>query len=239
MNPFKSLFKKNTPPIPGTEPFRPGSNSPRYAYGFQSPYQQPRILILVDNVRATYFLSFHYVLKQLHETESLAFFVIDSAEIERWTNASSGQSSDQSESQVAANFVTQVIADVQPTLVIFSRYGLPYGDVLPGLFKQQNISTICHIDDDLLNINSDLGAEIQQRQGDPRVQKARQFLLQETDLIYASTPFLGDRFAAQFPQQTVFYGLYAPYLDCLLSNPSAPAKNKPFTIVIWAQKGIS
>lgn len=212
MNSFKSLFKRNQPPLgaaSGVETFDPGPNSPRYAYAFQSPFKRPRILILVDNVRATYFLSFHYVLQRVYETESLAFFVIDSAEVEQWTKEKTPE-----------DFVQQVVEDVQPTVVIFSRYGVPHGDVLPGLFKQQKIATVCHIDDDLLNLNADLGAEIQKRQGDPVVQAARRVLLEQTDLIYASTAFLGDRFSEQFPQQQVFYGMYAPYLDFLLEDDS-------------------
>lgn len=233
MNSLKSLFRKAGPSASGSADspnlspkFSPGSNSPRYAYGFQSPYQQPRILILVDNVRATYFLSFHYVLKRLHETESLAFFVLDSAEIQRWTSGRSPEA-----------FVSRVIEDTSPTLVIFSRYGVPHGDVLPGLFKAKNISTVCHIDDDLLNINTDLGEEIQNRQGDPAVLRSRRILLEETDLIYTSTAYLGDRFADQFPEQNVFYGIYPPYPDFLLTDGSNAKGKSSLTIGYMGSKG--
>ena len=230
MNSLKSLFQKSPKPTESisaaAEKFVPNRNSPRYAYAFQSPFKRPRILILVDNVRATYFLSFHYVLERLHQAESLAFFVVDSAEIARWTASQSPEA-----------FVAQVIEDMQPTLVIFSRYGVPHGDVLPGLFKQQNISTVCHVDDDLLNINEDLGEEIQQRQGDEVVQRARRILLEETDLIYASTVFLGDRLAAQFPQQQVFSSKVTPYLDFLLAQDTKAPEQKPFTIGYMGSKG--
>ena len=227
MNSLKSLFRKSGASSDRTasQKFLPGPNSPRYAFGFPSPYQQPRILILVDNVRATYFLSFHYALKRLHETESLAFFVIDSAEINRWSKGRSPQA-----------FVDQVISDTQPTLVIFSRYGVPFGDVLPGLFKARNVATVCHIDDDLLTIKPELGTEIQNRQGDPAVLKARRILLEETDLIYASTAYLGDRFSTQFPNQKVFYGTYPPYLASLLEEPNQP-KREPLTIGYMGSKG--
>ena len=179
LNPLKSLFSRKSTGDGAGEKLSPGS--PRYAFAFPSPYKQPRILILVDNVRATYFLFFHYVLLRLHNTESLAFFVLDSAEIGQWTKGKTPEA-----------FVDQVISDTQPTLVIFSRYGVPYGDVLPALLKAKNVATVCHIDDDLLNINPALGAEIQQRQGDPVVLKARKILLEQTDLVYASTAALGD-----------------------------------------------
>ncbi|MGB3300356.1 MAG: hypothetical protein WBA76_19005, partial [Phormidesmis sp.] len=159
MNPFKSLFGKKSASSSASPAFVPSASSPRYAYGFPSPFNQPRILILVDNVRATYFLSFHYVLERLHRDESLAFFVIDSAEVERYTKGKSPEA-----------FVAQVVADIQPTMVIFSRYGLPFGDVLPALLKAQQVATVYQFDDDLLHIDPALGAEIQSRQGNPAVQ---------------------------------------------------------------------
>ena len=230
MNSLKSLFKKSPKLIEdvstAADKFVPGSNSPRYAYAFQSPFKRPRILILVDNVRATYFLSFHYVLERLHKSESLAFFVVDSAEIALWTKEQSPEA-----------FVSQVIEDMQPTLVIFSRYGVPHGDVLPQLFKQQKVSTVYHIDDDLLNISSDLGKEIQQRQGDEVVQRARRMLLKETDLIYASTAFLGDRLSTQFPQQQIFSSKITPYLDFLIDKDAKAPKEKPLTIGYMGSKG--
>lgn len=222
INPLKSLFSRKSTSDGAGEKL--SATSPRYAYAFPSPYKQPRILILVDNVRATYFLFFHYVLLRLHNTESLAFFVLDSAEIGQWTKG-----------KTPADFVDQAITDTQPTLVIFSRYGVPYGDVLPALFKAKNVATVCHIDDDLLNINPALGEEIQQRQGDPVVLRSRKILLEQTDLIYASTAALGDRLAHQFPQQTVFSARCTPYLDFLIS--SEPDRKKALTFGYMGSKG--
>lgn len=222
LNPLKSLFSRKSTVDGAGEKL--SASSPRYAFAFPSPYKQPRILILVDNVRATYFLFFHYVLLRLHNTESLAFFVLDSAEVSNWTKGKTPEA-----------FVEQVIADTQPTLVVFSRYGLPYGDVLPALFKAKGIATVCHIDDDLLNINQALGKEIQQRQGDPVVLAARQILLEQTDLIYASTAALGDRFAQQFPNQTIFSARCTPYLDFLIE--SEPNQKKLLTFGYMGSKG--
>ncbi|PZO19046.1 MAG: hypothetical protein DCF25_08870 [Leptolyngbya foveolarum] len=222
INPLKSLFSRKSTSDGASEKL--SATSPRYAYAFPSPYKQPRILILVDNVRATYFLFFHYVLLRLHNTESLAFFVLDSAEVGQWTKGKTPEA-----------FVDQVIADAQPTLVIFSRYGAPYGDVLPALFKAKNVATVYHVDDDLLNIDPALGEEIQQRQGDPVVLSARKILLAQTDLIYASTAALGDRLASQFPQQTVFNARCTPYLDFLIS--SEPDCTKALTFGYMGSKG--
>jgi hypothetical protein len=208
MNPLKSFFTKNAAPSAAiTEPFAPSSSSPRYAYAFQSPFKQPRILILVDHIRAPYFLSFHYVLERLHRDESLAFFVIDSDEITRWGQTKS--------SHAPEAFVQQVIADVQPTLVIFSRYGLPDGDRLLELFKAQKIATVYHCNEACA-------------EGDD-AQKAQQVLLAQSNLIYASTAVLAERYGTQFPEQSVFNGIYAPYLDFLLTQKPNP-KQSPLTI---------
>ncbi|MGC1308263.1 MAG: hypothetical protein WA885_13630 [Phormidesmis sp.] len=212
MNLFKSLFQKTPQKTPLAETgsfaaevqtFSP--RSPRYAYAFPSPYKQPRILILVDSVAASYCLNFHYVLARLHEAESLAFFVLESAEVERWSQAMGSP----------ADMVQQVIEDVQPTLVIFSRYGSPYADELTSLFKAKGIATVCHLDNNLLSAEAD-------------VQVPRS-LLENSDLIYTSTAVLGDRIAAQFPSKTVFSGIAAPYPDFLLAEPPPP-KASPLTL---------
>lgn len=222
LNPLKSLFSRKSTADGAGEKL--SANSPRYAFAFQSPYKRPRILILVDNVRATYFLFFHYVLLRLHNTESLAFFVLDSSEVSRWTKGKTPEA-----------FVDRIIADTQPTLVIFSRYGVPHGEVLPALFKANNIATVCHIDDDLLNINPALGEEINQRQGDPNVLKARKVLIEQTDLVYASTQVLGDRIANQFPNQTTFSARCTPYLNFLIETK--PERSKTTTFGYMGSKG--
>ncbi len=149
--------------------------------------------------------------------------MLDSAEIDQWTKGKAPE-----------DFVDQVIADAQPTLVIFSRYGVPYADVLPALFKARNVATVYHTNDDLLNIDPAL-EEIQQRKSDPVVLRVRKRLLEQTDLIYASTAALGDRLAHQFPQQTVFSARCTPYLDFLIS--SEPDRKKALTFGYMGSKG--
>ncbi|MGB3298453.1 MAG: glycosyltransferase, partial [Phormidesmis sp.] len=74
------------------------------------------------------------------------------------------------------------------------------------------------------------------RQGNPAVQRARRTLLEQCDLIYASTAVLSDRYSRLFPQKKIFSGIYAPYLDFLLSQKPASAK-QPFTIGYMGSKG--
>ena len=187
LNPLKSLFSRKSTADGAEEKLSP--DSPCYAYAFPSPYKRPRILVLVDKVSTPYFLYFHYILLRLHNTESLAFFVLESAEVNQWT---------QQKSQEA--FVEQVIADTQPTLVIFSQYEQPYADVLPALFKAHNASVVCHVCQE------------------GSTQAAQRQILEQADLLYAASPYLGDRLSTQFPNKTIFSAQATPYLDCLVSE---------------------
>ncbi|NJM97546.1 MAG: hypothetical protein HC800_10600 [Phormidesmis sp. RL_2_1] len=177
MNPFKSLFGQSLDPLSQpAEPFSP--NSPSYAWTFQSPYQRPRILILVSSAKANSFQAFYNVLKQLHSAESLACFCLESTAIQQWTASRS-----------AAALVEQIIADIQPTIALFIAYDQPHSETLPALFKAQNIATVCHVDESLMATAT----------------QAQTGLLASCDLLYAATAPLGDRLSTQFPDRTVFY----------------------------------
>ena len=193
INPLKSLFSKKSTADGAQEQISP--ESPRYAYAFPSPYKRPRILVIVDKVSEAYFLHFHYILLRLHNTESLAFFVLESAEISQWI-----------EQKSPAAFVEQVIADTQPTLVIFSQYKQPYADTLPALFKAQNAAIVCHICqlDDFQTVQNQSAAQNQ--------------IIEQADLIYAATSYIGDRLLDQFPNKTTFSAKLTPYLNFLISN---------------------
>jgi len=193
INPLKSLFSRKSTDEGAKEQLSP--DSPRYAYAFPSPYLRPRILVLVGKVSAPYFLSLHYVLLRLHNTESLAFFVLESAEVSQWTAQKSPEA-----------LVEQVVADTQPTLVIFSQLGLPHSDLLPALFKAKKASIVYQIDSPEVAISQTL----------------------EQALLYAATPHLGDRLSAQFPDKTVFSAQATPYLDFLISTE--PSAQKPLTV---------
>ena len=193
LNPLKSLFSKKSTADSAQEQISP--DSPRYTYAFPSPYKRPRILVIVDKVSEAYFLHFHYILLRLHNTESLAFFVLESAEMSQWIDRKS-----------PAAFVEQVIADTQPTLVIFSQYQQPYADALPALFKAQNAAIVCHVcqlDD---------------------IQTAQNKIIEQADLIYAATPYLGDRLSEQFSNKTTFSAKLTPYPDFLIST-DRPSSN--------------
>ena len=102
-----------------------------------------RILIFVENVNATYYLSFHYVLELLYQKGEVDFVVLSSKTILNYLNNKNYQ---------IDSFINNVLEDIKPQTVIFSRYALPYGKSIWQRCQEQKINTIYHIDDDLLNI---------------------------------------------------------------------------------------
>jgi glycosyltransferase involved in cell wall biosynthesis len=178
-----------------------------YDFLYLTEKSKRKILIFVENINATYYLSFHYVLQRLHQKNEVDFCVISSQTIIK------------NYEQYSTNpqeLINKILADIQPQLVIFSRYGLPYGKIFQKQCQDKGITTIYHIDDDLLNIPLSLGKGIQKQHGNKEVIQEREYLLNNVDLIYASTPYLSKTLAKRFPQQKLYYGIYAPYLDFLI-----------------------
>ncbi|AFY35625.1 glycosyltransferase [Calothrix sp. PCC 7507] len=166
-----------------------------------------KILIFVENINATYYLSFHYVLQKLHQKDEVDFWVISSQTIiNNYAQYNPNP----------INIINKILTEIAPQIVIFSRYGLPYGSIFQQQCQEKAIATIYHIDDDLLNIPLSLGEGIQKQHGNKEVIQEREYLLNNVDLIYASTPYLATTLAKRFPQQKFYYGIYAPYLEFLI-----------------------
>jgi glycosyltransferase involved in cell wall biosynthesis len=180
-----------------------------YDYIFNQGKSRRKILILVENINATYYLSFHYVLQRFYERNEINFFVISSQTINKRCGEYNNNPS---------QLIKKILSETQPNFVIFSRYGLPYGKIFQQECQEKKIPTIYHIDDDLLNIPSSLGEGIQKQHGNKAVLAEREYLLENVDLIYTSTPYLAETLNKRFPHQKFYYGIYAPYLDFLLSK---------------------
>lgn len=183
-----------------------------------------RVLLLTENVNATYFISFHFAVCQLHNTGKVDVAVMsESRVVEAVPQFGSVE-----------NLARIVFDEVKPTLLVFTRYGDISGVAFRDLAHRSGIPYIYHIDDDLLNLPSDLGAEVLKKHGSAAVLEARRTLIASADLIYASTPFLRERMQGYFPDRNVFSGMYAPYIE----QPLRPSPRKrTFVIGYMGSKG--
>jgi glycosyltransferase involved in cell wall biosynthesis len=173
----------------------------------------PNVLIFTEHVNATYYISFDIPLNEIHKRGEINFAVASQNLIKKkgdgiWIDWHSA---------------------FRPDVVIMTRYGLPYGREILDYFKQQGVPVIYHIDDNLLEIPHSLGAEIQKVQGATQVIEQRRYLLDNCDLIYASTPYLAGHLQTLYPGQKVFFGMYAPYMAAQMGEvPKAGRSHQVF-----------
>jgi glycosyltransferase involved in cell wall biosynthesis len=81
----------------------------------------------------------------------------------------------------------------EPHLVIFSRYGGPIPSQMLKIAREAKLPIVAHFDDDLLGVPPELGPDKYRRYNDPARLSAIRTVLQESDVIYASTPALAER----------------------------------------------
>lgn len=167
------------------------------------------ILILSEYLNATYFISFDIPLRAIYEKGNINFAVASEKFI---TNS-------------PHNIYEKWFNMFRPDLVIMSRNGDINSINILNFFRGRGVPVIYHIDDDLLDLPNELGAEIISRNGSPERMNSRHFLLKNSDLIYASTSYLGNLLQTRFPQKKIFSGIYAPYLsDFLMDIEKKPRK---------------
>ncbi|OYU32017.1 MAG: hypothetical protein CFE39_05485 [Comamonadaceae bacterium PBBC2] len=91
------------------------------------------------------------------------------------------------------DWLRQQIMLHRPTEMIFCRYSGPYFKELLELAREFNVSTIFHIDDDLLNIPIDIGLDKYKFHNSPARLGSINFQLNNVDLVYCSTKLLKQR----------------------------------------------
>ena len=193
------------------------------------PLAGKKLLILTDFINATYYLAFYYPLCALVNLFPLDWLALSQQEVKKKTKW-----------QKPKLFCQTLLEDYNPDLVIFNRYGLPYGRFWLDLCRAKGIPTIYFIDDDLLNISPTLGEEIQRNQGNKEVVEERRYLLSNVSLIYTSTKYLAKKLSEYFPEQTIIFGSYPPYLEGLVQKVAKPAHHqdkKNLTFGYMASRG--
>lgn len=196
-----------------------GAKAPSVAYDYS--YENSgldNVLVLTENVNATYYLSFHYVFLSLHKKSKLNFFVLGQPAVR--ANAS----------RLGLDNFIAALVQLKPKKVVFTRYSTPYANELLEALRSTGAEIVYHIDDDLLNIPTSLGKGVGKVHANTEVVEARRYLLGNADKIYPSTIALQGKLSEEFnaPMHT---GMYAPYLRSVLGL-QRPAKRAGDTVVI-------
>lgn len=177
-----------------------------------------RLLIFTEHINATYFISFDIPLRILKNQGICNFGAI---------SQNSVKSLELDELEAALSYWQERL---QPTAVVMSRYSLPHGEKILSFYRKAGIKIIYHIDDDLLDIPASLGQKIVQQHGTADVVAARRYLLEQCDLVYASTPRLANRLKEKIRGQQIIHGeIYASYLGDLL--PAITERKREYPII--------
>jgi glycosyltransferase involved in cell wall biosynthesis len=173
--------------------------------------KSPRVLILTEHLNATYYISFDIPFKELSRNGAINYSVVSQSKISR----------------KGVGVWKEWDAAFRPQIVIFTRYGLPYGTEILEYFRGKKVPVVYHIDDNLLDIPASLGEVIGKSHGASDVIEARRYLLENCDLIYASTQYLAQHLQGLFPQQKIFSGMYAPYMVEHIRTERKPGNDQP------------
>lgn len=168
-----------------------------------------RILLLTDEFSATYYLAFHYPLNFLSKKYEIKLQEFSRNRIINKT------------ANIKPNlFIKQLLQQEQPNIVVFNRYGLPHGSLILEQGQEYSIKTVYFIDDDLLNIPQEMGTVFKQTHAQKETIAERRYLLENVDLIWASTSYLQNRLSQLLNRPIFFTDSYPPYLVNLISRPS-------------------
>jgi glycosyltransferase involved in cell wall biosynthesis len=179
--------------------------------------ESANVLIFTEHVNATYYISFDIPLRALYERGEVNFAVISQEGMKEASAATDPQT-----------VLARWYETYKPEVVILTRYAIPHGSTILEFFRHRGVPVIYHIDDDLLEIPTSLGKEINNRQGSDTVVEARRYLLGHCDLIYASTSYLAGILSERFPKQKVIHGeIYAPFMGERLRGIKVKARDYP------------
>lgn len=180
------------------------------------PASGARVIVFTEHFNATYFISFDIPLRQLHARGAASFRAYSQEDV-----AAGG-----------AACWRAWLDDFHPEVVIMSRYGQANGIDIQNDCRVRGIPVVYHIDDDLLELPASLGREIVERQG--AATQARRTMLQDCDLIYASTRVLAQVLRKRVPGKPVFQGIYA---SCIPIQPAGRPAQHASTVGYMGSKG--
>lgn len=155
--------------------------------GGTAPRIPRRVLFLANVILPTLQLSFHKPLAPLAAAGEMEILTLTIEDMQ----ADLGKRA--SIAAQTAWFAARIDAFAPDIAVACRHYG-PHGAFLTAHLRAMGVPLIYHIDDDLLNIPPEIGAEKYKAYSQPtRLENIRHFL-ENADLVYCSTPALRRRF---------------------------------------------
>ena len=153
------------------------------------------LLIITENINATYFISFDHFYQNKHL--GLNFFSIAEENFSKLSKF-------KIEKYVSKNKIKFIIlsrAKLRSTLekIITIKSSFPHTKLVD------------HIDDDLFSLPKSIGEIVYSRHMNEEVLSVRDELIQLSDLVYASTSELYQRLLKRFPSKNFFSGIYKEY----------------------------
>lgn len=134
-----------------------------------------RLLVITDHLDATVEISFLKPLREIDSDPSID--VLSGSDLDRFA-------------QMSFRSFDVLLERLRPTHMVFSRYTGQHFDNLYDLAKSRNIVTVCYLDDDLLNIPSTVGKEIQALFSGDSIRRTLSNSISKSDLMLCSTPQL-------------------------------------------------
>lgn len=160
-----------------------------------------RLLVLCDQPSATQDVHLFRPLRRLISARECAVGVVSEHSVE----GSAGQA-----------WFESVLRDFRPDAVIFSRFaGRGVGGLMAAT-RRSRVPVIGHLDDFLLQVPADLGADKVKRHNRPERVAALRHVLDEADLLYISTQPLAGALAQA--------GVTAPMCVAVLQSCADPAE---------------
>lgn len=120
---------------------------------------------------------------------------------------------DKDKNSVLSNrdWLLRKLESFSPTIIVFSRYNVWHAHPVVEWARRRAIPTVYHIDDDLLAVPTDLGEEKAAVHNEPAKLATVRRLLDEVDLVYASTDRLRERLLEAGAKAPVVAGkIYCP-----------------------------
>lgn len=143
-----------------------------------------RILFVANSFLPTLQLCFTRPLQPLADANEVAWEVLADIQLHAPGRVLSGG---------RGGWARRRIAAFQPDLVVFCRYSGPNAALITNWARRHNIPTVYHLDDDLLNVPPELGAEKYAFHNQPVRLASVRHLLRTADLVYCSTVPLLER----------------------------------------------